>query len=139
MSYTTAISKFETHTFYPAWTSVTTPPSTSTTITVNVSRLNNVCTLIVSGGMTAVSTTIYKLVPALPEGFRPSRRVVFPILVEANGQTQNSYVFVTPGGEIFAPVASGVISDATWNLQGLNAGAGTLWTINFPSVSYICA
>jgi hypothetical protein len=126
----TPISRFETHAYTAAWTS-------GTSVTVNVSRLNNVCTLIISGGMYAVGATTYKINTALPLRFRPSRNVCFPIIVEANTSNQYAYAYISTSGEIFAPVSTGNLSSN--NLVGPNAGTGTFWTIDFPSVSYVPA
>ena len=126
----TPISRFETFTFTANWTS-------GTSVTVNVSRLNNVCTLIISGGMNAVGATTYKINTALPLRFRPSRHVCFPIIIEANTSNRSGYAYISTGGEIFAPVQSGNLSKN--NLVGPDAGTGTFWTIDFPSVSYVSA
>jgi len=124
----TPITLFEEYTWTGTWTD-----TVLTALIVKYTRINNLCTVIFSGGMSGYQTNTYSQASAVPSRFRPTRRVCFPIMVQANNVTSFCYAFINTDGLIWAPVSSGDFS----NRVGLNAGNGTFWTIDFPSVSYV--
>ena len=125
----TPISLFEEYTLTGLWN------GTGSSVILQYTRINNLCTLIISGGMSATSNNYYTPSQDPPVRFRPTRTVCFPIMVEANNQMRFCYAFINTNGTIYAPIASGTLGN-TLALTGPPAGAGTFWTIDFPSVSY---
>jgi hypothetical protein len=127
----TPITTFEQYTINGTWSN-----AAATAVTVYYTRINNLCTVIISGGMQATGTNVYNINTNPPSRFAPTRTVSFPINVEANGSSNLCYCWINTNGTIYAPSTSGVLSGS---LSGPNAGAGTFWTINFPSISYYVA
>ena len=132
----TPISNFEQLTINGTWNGST------SSVTLYLTRINNLCTLLIHGGVNATGTNYYATSPSaiMPARFRPTRYVYFPIIVEANGSTSSAYTVIDSSGYIYSPIVSGVLNpNGTANMSGPSAGGGTFWTINYPPVSYYVA